>query len=468
MHLTTARRKFVLSVLICTIGSGFAAAADARMPSAADSDSSSAELPLAAIRPVTPAPAEQPTSQIQWEQLSKSSFRFLAIMHGFRWLTEAGTRSAGAGLGSQYVRSIGNLHGWADGDPFYVNYVGHPMQGSVVARIFQMNDPLYRRVEFGKSPTYWKSRLRAAAFSWAFSEQFEIGPISEASIGHVQQRFPQQGFVDHVVTPTVGLGWTIAEDMLDRYVIKAVEARTRNSWTRLLVRSGLNPARSFAAVMDGKLPWYRDDRAGVWAYNPEDASTNYLAEAPVGVAERAPWEFMAGSGWRRFGGRSCAGGGANLAYRLSGQWQLALDVNGCKLLDLPKNLSGDVLVYQVGPRWSPNPAGRWTPFASLLVGGLKVTHEEFDPAGKVLADASNPLRIPSIANRLHSTYTRQEEADGVAVSAATGVDYRLNRALALRVASLEYMRSSIGDLGGYSYSNGLQLSAGLVLRIGTW
>jgi hypothetical protein len=39
-------------------------------------------------------------------------------MHGFRWLTEPGTRASGAGLGTGYVRSVFNLHGWADGDPF--------------------------------------------------------------------------------------------------------------------------------------------------------------------------------------------------------------------------------------------------------------------------------------------------------------------------------------------------------------
>jgi hypothetical protein len=76
----------------------------------------------------------------------RTSFRFLALMHGFRRLTERGTR--------------------ADGDPFYVKYVGHPMQGSVAGRIWLLHDPRYGNAEFG----------RAAAFAWACSEQFEIGP----------------------------------------------------------------------------------------------------------------------------------------------------------------------------------------------------------------------------------------------------------------------------------------------------
>ena len=54
--------------------------------------------------------------------------------------------------------------------------------------------------------------------------------MSEASIGHIQKNFPQQGFADHVVTPTVGMGWMIAEDALDRYVVKSIEAYTPNHY----------------------------------------------------------------------------------------------------------------------------------------------------------------------------------------------------------------------------------------------
>ena len=53
------------------------------------------------------------------------------------------------------------------GDEFYVNYVGHPMQGCVVGFLWVGSDVHYRHAEFGKSPVYWKSRLRAAAFAWA-------------------------------------------------------------------------------------------------------------------------------------------------------------------------------------------------------------------------------------------------------------------------------------------------------------
>ncbi len=105
-----------------------------------------------------------------------------------------------------YANAVGNLHAWADGDPFIVNYVGHPIPGAVCGFIWIHNDPRYRTAEIGRNRHYWTGRLRAMAFAWAYSEQFEIGPISAASIGHVQAYFPQQGFVDHVITPTVGMG----------------------------------------------------------------------------------------------------------------------------------------------------------------------------------------------------------------------------------------------------------------------
>ena len=177
---------------------------------------------------------EKPPS-VQWKSLVGQSFRFLVFENAFRYSTEAETRNPHLPYFSGYLHAVGNLHGWADGDEFYVNYVGHPMQGAVAGYIWTLNDPQYRYVHFGKDPEYWKSRLRAAAFSWAYSEITEIGPlISEAAIGNIQAFHPQQGFVDHVVTPTIGLTWMIAEDALDQYVVRYVEGKTQNRAVRAL------------------------------------------------------------------------------------------------------------------------------------------------------------------------------------------------------------------------------------------
>jgi hypothetical protein len=410
--------------------------------------------------PETTIAAPKP-AQVERVELSRSALRLVGVMHGFRLLTESGTRGGGFGLGGGYAVSVSNLHGWADGDPFYVNYVGHPMQGAVAAHLWTLHDRRYRGVEFGGGTAYWKSRLRAGAFAWAFSEQFEIGPLSEASVGHIQKFFPQQGLADHVVTPTIGLGWMIAEDAMDRYVVKLIEARTHNHYVRAAARTFMNPARSFANLMDLRIPWYRDSRTGVTRYTPAGRVWDTPESEPV--QELAPFEFTALAGSRQLSSGACVGGGAEGALRVAAEWQMVLAVNGCKRIGERENVSGDVLVYQLGPRWTPSPSGKWSPFAHLLVGGLKATQEVMDPAAKKRMLEANQQLDPMLAYTLHGRYTTQQESNTLAITAGMGLDYKLNPALAFRVASLEYLHG-----GGSIAGSGFQMSTGMVLRWGTW
>jgi hypothetical protein len=184
----------------------------------------------------------------------------------------------------------------------------------------------------------------------------------------------------------------------------------------------------------------------------------------------APFEFHIASDFSWFNSGPCLGGGGEGAYRIAPEWQLLLNIKGCKLLGLKTNLSGDALFYQVGSRWTPLPGARWSPYVQVLLGGLKVTHEQFYPEKKqaVELEYPNPTGDPDLAHRLHALYTSDEERNGLVVSAGTGVDYRLSEALAIRVASLEYSRSTLAKLGGLSYSRGFQFTTGMVLRLGTW
>ena len=88
--------------------------------------------------------------------------------------------------------------------------------------------------------------------------QFEIGPLSEASIGNVGMNPATAGWVDHVMTPLGGLGIMVAEDLLDRFVISKMEARTNSKLVRLLLRVALNPTRSTANVTGMRPASYRD------------------------------------------------------------------------------------------------------------------------------------------------------------------------------------------------------------------
>jgi hypothetical protein len=422
--------------------------------------------------------ASQRQDGVDWFHLVGQSVLFMSFENAFRCATEQGTRDGFSNpFFRGYLNSVGNLHGWNDNDPFLVNYVGHPMQGAVSGYIWTQNDRGYRDIQFGQNRRYWKGKLRAVAYSYIYSILFEIGPMSEASIGNIQQYYPQQGFVDQVVTPAIGLGWSIAEDALDQYFIRYVERRTSNSWARLLVRGGLNPARSMANVMAFKPPWYRSNRPGVRSAELRDGefmeALGIRNTAPKGVSPSpgvAPFEFNLTAKVKTYMGENhagpCAGGGSSGALRLASKWQFIFDVSGCKLLGLENNLSGDSLTYLAGARWTPRFAGRWRPHAELLVGGTKLTQEHIDPKLELAVEASASKSTP--AYQVYPLYAKHWETNGFTIQASSGLDVKLNNALSYRVAKLEYSHSWTKDLNGINYQNGLQFTTGLVVHMGTW
>src|SRR5215218_1196480 len=106
--------------------------------------------------------AQLPEGKFQWKPALQQSAMFVAIEHGFRMGTEPGSRSHLKGpFLKDYLASVRGIRGWNDGDPFLVNYVGHPFQGAVAGFIQVQNDPAYRGIEFGVSRSYLVSRARA-------------------------------------------------------------------------------------------------------------------------------------------------------------------------------------------------------------------------------------------------------------------------------------------------------------------
>jgi hypothetical protein len=215
-----------------------------------------------AIRPVLPlAKPVLENRTFDWTPALSQSMRFLLIEHGFRLTMQPNTRRRlGGPFFSDYADSVKALGGWGDGDNWFINYVGHPMQGAMSGYIQVQNDPKGRMVEFSSDQAYWRSRLKALAWNAAYSTQFELGPISESSLGNVGQRKGTSGYVDLVVTPTGGFGVMLAEDALDRFLVRKWESRTESLRMRGFYRVALNPCRAFANVLRGKSPWYRDTR----------------------------------------------------------------------------------------------------------------------------------------------------------------------------------------------------------------
>lgn len=192
-----------------------------------------------------------------WKPAAEQSLLFLGIQHGYA-LTQPKTRRDLRGpFFRDYFRSVKSLGKWEDGGRFFTNYVAHPMQGALLGHIWVQNDPRGKSARFGRSKTYWRSRLTALAWSAAWSTQFELGPVSQASIGNVGLH-GKQTWIDIVITPTGGGVLLVAEDALDRLLIRPLESRTDSLLLKIAARMLLNPTRSAANLLRFKKPWHRD------------------------------------------------------------------------------------------------------------------------------------------------------------------------------------------------------------------
>ena len=212
------------------------------------------------------------------------SFKFLMIEHAWRltWDPYARYLLLHKPFWHDYLASADHfeMNRWGDGDDFLVNYIGHPLEGSVAGNIFLQNDPQGRSAKFGRSPAYWNSRFKALGWAAVYSAYFEIGPVlSEAALGNEggytyvpdcgfyptcnkkpgkQYKPPTNntGWVDFVATPVIGTGWTVLEDFLDVRLVDKL-AKGRPDLKYKILRGALNPSRTMSNFLAGKPPWYR-------------------------------------------------------------------------------------------------------------------------------------------------------------------------------------------------------------------
>ena len=239
--------------------------ASAQEPAPTDSNRSetSASLDRRQEREDVPRPPLNDTD-VRWGRVVSQTLSFQAIQHSFL-LTEQKARDA---LRGPWVRDwfqsaaspFVEPH-WSDGGTFFVNYIAHPMGGSVYAYIYRQNDPSGMQMEFGKSG-YGVHLAKASGIAALSSLQWEIGPMSESSlenVGKPPDRY-KMAWVDIVITPTLGAAWMVGEDALDRYVIKRLERTIDSATGRGVIRVLLNPTRSMANLVAGQKPWKRHAR----------------------------------------------------------------------------------------------------------------------------------------------------------------------------------------------------------------
>jgi hypothetical protein len=136
------------------------------------------------------------------------------------------------------------------------------------------------------------------------------------------------------------------------------------------------------------------------------------------------------------------------------------------MLGLPENVSGDSLTYMLGPRWKAAGSRRLSPHVQFLVGGQKVTQEQFFPDR--WSQWENIVTTTPRPADYRKFYVQRDEANAFAVSAGGGLDLKLNDALALRLANVEFRHAWMRPVSGADFSNGIQFSTGVVLRMGTW
>jgi hypothetical protein len=194
----------------------------------------------------------------KWWSAIGQSMLFLTVQHTFR-TTEAKTRRELPGpFWQDYFDSLKTLGGWDDGGRQFTNYVAHPMQGGLYGFVQIQNDPKGIHQEFGGSKAYWKSRLKAMGWAAIWSTQFELGPLSQASIGNVGLHSKKLTYVDIVITPTMGFAWVVSEDILDRFVVKRVMRGDHGPFVKAIVAMSCTPMRSAANFLRFKAPWSRD------------------------------------------------------------------------------------------------------------------------------------------------------------------------------------------------------------------
>lgn len=319
----------------------------------------SVPMPFLDTAPETSQNTEKSSQGFHWWPALQQSFNFLLIEHGFRIATDPFLRYLLWHKPFWHDWAASDQHfyfnQWGDGDDFIVNYIGHPLEGAVTGYIQIVNDPKGRSLQFGRSRSYWMSRLRAMAFAAVYSANFEAGPIlSEAAIGSEGGYFYKPGcdpfltcqhpgkkaitnntgWVDFTVTPLVGTGWIVLEDAIETELVDRW-AKDHDSLGWKIFRASLSPGHVMANFVAGKTPWYRYGTDG-----PDGGSLfnwHQVGPAPKATWEGVPrWELGVHYAFLNLpvSTATCptcrvgnSGFGANAAYRITKRLWVDSDVN---------------------------------------------------------------------------------------------------------------------------------------------
>jgi hypothetical protein len=112
---------------------------------------------------------------------------------------------------------------------------------------------------------------------------------------------------------------------------------------------------------------------------------------------------------------------------------------------------------------------RLSPYSQVLVGGRRITHEIDDMEKKwTLLNEWKDGNGTLAHYPRRSDWSVEHMENGLVIEAGGGFDFFVNRALAWRVANLEYTHTWISRADQINPSQGIKFTSGLILRIGTW
>ena len=185
---------------------------------------------------------------IDWRPVLSESLLFLTAQHLTRFTEDRTVRELGGPFLKDWFDSVRSLDRFNDGGHTFTNWLAHPMMGSVTTHILGQNDPEYLANRIGSGDRYWRAKRKQFIFATVYAAQFELGPLSESSLGNIHQ-----AGIDLVLTSSVGTALSVGEDLLAQRVLRPLRAR-HPIWANTLTIL-LNPTRSFANVMAFKRPW---------------------------------------------------------------------------------------------------------------------------------------------------------------------------------------------------------------------
>ena len=194
------------------------------------------------------SPAEYRDRGIDWRPVLSESLLFLTAQHLARFTEDRTAKRLGGPFLKDWFDSVHSLNRFNDGGKITTNWVAHPMMGSVTTHILGQNDPEYLENKIGSGSGYWRAKGKQFIFATAYSVQFEIGPLSESSLGNIHQ-----AGIDFVLTSSLGTLWSVGEDLAAQHVIRPMRV-THPKWANTLTVL-LNPTRAFANVLAFKRPW---------------------------------------------------------------------------------------------------------------------------------------------------------------------------------------------------------------------